>query len=173
MVTLKIKRGKKAPLHSSCVVLIGQFYVLDWNLWLHDLPHCNPRQVVVWKLHIVKHTVAIKLKCPWPLVAGSQMDIHPKHTVSCDRNLDSWPGSLNLTGSRPCARWNMEDIRFTLTLAFSTSDFHMHFQPDTDWWRSPLSFLLRDAHSLNNESKSAVIYSIWQSSLLASFNKYN
>lgn len=49
------------------------------------------------------------------------------HCASRDRNLDPRPRSLNLTGSRPCGRWNVEDIRSTLTLAFSTSDFHVHF----------------------------------------------
>lgn len=62
-----------------------------------------------------------------PHVQASDGDPSKTHWVPRDHNLDSWPGSLNLTGSWPCWRWNMEDIRFTLTLAFSTSDFYMRF----------------------------------------------
>lgn len=84
----------------------------------------------------------IKARLSVTLVSNPQMEVHPKQalcTLTCD--LDSWPRSLNLTGSRPWGRWNMEDIRWALTPAFSTSDLYMH---------SHLT-LTDDEHILNNE----------------------
>lgn len=122
----------------------------------------------------MKHTVALRLnpKCLVhdPHVQFPDGDPSKTHCVSCDRSLDSWPGSLNLTGFRPCGRWNRVDIRFTLTLAFSTSDFYMHLTLTDE---ASFSFLLRGAHNNESNRQSFILgankymSSTWQPSLLA------
>lgn len=161
---------REIPLHSRCVVLTGQFYVLHWNLWLHNVAHSDPSKARHSEVHCC-YQINSEVSRPWPLKASSQMEFHPKRTVSCDHTLDSWPGSLNLTGSWPCWRWNMGDIRFTMTLAFSRSDFHMHFhQTLTDE-----EFLLFwEKHNDESERAASLGARTHAYHLLARrFNKYN
>lgn len=109
------ERKKKSPLHSLRNVMIGQFYVLDWNLWLHEPPQCNAEEIVICKLSTVKRTVAIKSKrlVRDPRIQFADGDPSKTHCVSCDCNLDSWPWSADTTGPWPRGRWIMEDNAHT------------------------------------------------------------
>lgn len=105
------ERKKKSPLHSLRNVMIGQFYVLDWNLWLHEPPQCNAEEIVICKLSTVKRTVAIKSK---RLVRDPRIQLADGRSVQntlCVLWLQSWLLTMVSRHDGTLTLWKMDHGR--------------------------------------------------------------